>query len=158
MIWKIAKTTMGILMLLSILGCVGDDVFSLDGFDQNFCGGSSDDLSGIWTINGEGKRSGCREDFLNTDRFVLRAVELPIIHDTSTNRLEIGRADFADGFRIEDGRVNGACVSFTTVETTNDAEIRYEWEGRVEGSEIRGEFTGAGPRTCTSEGEFTARY
>lgn len=158
MIWKIAKTTLGILFVISILGCIDEDAFSFLDYDSDRCGTSSSDLSGIWTLSGEGKRSECREDFLDTDRFVIRSLELPIAHDTSTGRLTLGDANFAEDFRLEDGRVNGACVSFTTVEMTGSAEIRYEWEGTVESGELRGNFEGYGPKTCVSEGEFSAQY
>ena len=158
MVWKIAKMTMGLLFVISLLGCIGEDPFSFDDFVVDRCGTDSQDLSGIWTISGDGRRSDCREDFLNTDRFVIRSLELPVVHDTSTGQLSLGAANFGANFRIENGRVNGSCVEFTTVESNGDAEIRYDWQGRVEGGEIRGDFEGFGPKTCSSEGEFTADY
>lgn len=158
MLWDISRFSMAALLLISLLGCIDEDAFELPNFDQNSCGGASDDLSGIWTISGEGKRSDCREDFLNTDRLTISSLDIPIDHDTSTNRLSIGDANFAENFRIEDSRVSGACVNFTTVESTGGAEIRYEWEGEVRGAEIVGEFKGFGPKTCVTEGEFTVQY
>ena len=158
MVWKIAKFALCSLFVVSLLGCIGDDPFSLDDFDVDRCGSDTSDLSGIWTIRGEGNRTDCREDFLNTERFVIRSLDLPIDHDTSTGQIRLGDANFSENFRIEDGRVNGSCVNFTTVETTGEAEIRYDWEGRVENGVIRGDFSGFGPKTCTSQGDFTASY
>lgn len=161
MLWKITKSSMSVFIILSLLACASPEC-SPNFFEDVDCRQTEDlpieDISGIWTIKGEGSRWDCREDFLNTDRFTIRSLDIPIDHDAETGRLTLGDSNFAENFFIENGDVSGRCVTFDSIESTRDAEIRYEWNGAIENGEIRGKFTSLGPKTCQGKGEFTIDY
>ncbi|MFH0902467.1 MAG: hypothetical protein V2A73_17700, partial [Pseudomonadota bacterium] len=63
--------------------------------------------------------------------------------------------DPPEGFEMLSGRVTGSCVSFTTLEELEGADyIRYSYEGEAYSGKILGDFTGKGPGTCVSAGQF----
>lgn len=155
---KIIAAVVVVMGGISVLGCSIDT--GLDDFDDLWdpdpCTGSSPDLNGVWEITGSGKRSDCREEFLNTDRFTLGSLEIPIVYDANTGEMALGQASYADSFEIRSSLVDRACVEFTTVEIVGDQAIEYRWEGNARSDRyVEGEFSGSGPAGCEVKGTFT---
>lgn len=137
------------------LGC-GDlfDGLDLEPWDHLSCAGSSTDLTGTWTISGEGTRSNCRDEFLNTDRLSLGSIGLLLEHDITSNKLTLGPG-LPETFTLRAGNVDGRCVDFTTQEQVGAQIIEYRWEGESASADrIKGEFTGLGPVGCSATGIF----
>jgi hypothetical protein len=110
----------------------------------------------VWEISGSGKRFDCREEFLNTDRFTLSSVEIPIVYDDATGEIALGQASYGESFEIRSSLVDRACVEFTTVEVVGDQVIEYRWDGNARSDRyIEGEFSGSGPAGCQIQGVFT---
>ncbi len=143
---------------ISALSCSIDPDF--DAFDDLFqsssCAGTTPDLNGIWEISGTGKRTECRDDFLNTDKFIMSSLEIPMAYDEVTGELTLGDNNFGAGFEIKNAVIDQACVEFTTVERVGDQTIEYRWKGKAQsGQFLEGDFTGTGPSACAATGNFT---
>lgn len=140
------------------IGCTIDP--DLDPFDDLYtpdqCTGTSPDLNGTWEITGTGKRSECREDFLNTDKFTLSSVKIPLVYDADTGELSVGNVPANSNFQVKSAVIDRACVEFTTVEGVGDQTIEYRWKGSARSDNfLEGEFTGIGPSGCDTVGNFS---
>lgn len=155
---KIIAGVVAALTFISALGCTIDP--DLDPFDDLFqpdaCAGTTPDLNGIWEISGSGKRFDCREDFLNTDKFLIESLEIPLVYDAETGELTLGDASYSDTFEVKSAVVDRACIEFTTVEQVGDQSIEYRWTANARTNTFfEGEFTGTGPSACESKGNFS---
>jgi hypothetical protein len=137
-------------------------------------------LDGEWRIEGNGKRSGCRDRRLVGDLRI--ETTLPLAIDARAEPASgpatgpeprnepdafvqrIRRADFAlggeelpSGVRFE-GTVHGSCVELVIEEDLPRGDLlRYELSGHIgSGGRVTGSFTGRGPESCITNGSFTA--
>ena len=155
---QILALVVAVLGGISALSCSIDPDF--DAFDDIFqsgsCAGTTPDLNGIWEISGTGKRSECREEFLNTEKFTISSLELPLSYDEVTGELTLGANNFGANFEVKSAVVDRACVTFTTVERVGDQTIEYRWKANAKsGLYMEGDFTGTGPSGCAASGDFS---
>ncbi len=155
---QILAVVVAVLGGISALGCSLDpdlDLFD-DLYQSNSCSGTTPDLNGIWEFTGSGERTECRDDFLNTGKFTISSLEIPLAYDETTSELTLGDNNFGAGFEIKNAVVDRACVEFTTVERVGDQTIEYRWKGKAQsGQFLEGDFTGTGPAGCAATGDFT---
>jgi hypothetical protein len=80
--------------------------------------------------------------------------------DAFVDRIE--RADFA--FKLQSavdrlsfsGQSAGSCVTFSMTETVGRDELVYHFDGHISDVHfMEGNFRGAGPERCTTDGTFT---
>lgn len=155
---QILAVVVAILGGISVIGCSIDPDFDLfEDFDlAGSCSGTTPDLNGIWEFTGTGERTECRDDFLNTKKFEISSLEIPLDYDETTGELTLGANDFGSNFEIKSASVDRACVEFTTVERVGDQTIEYRWKGRASNAQyMEGDFTGTGPSGCVATGDFT---
>lgn len=115
-------------------------------------------VAGQWELMGSGSRSGCSDERLNADKFTLSSLPFDVAQvstGTGVDTLELA-SQVSDSFQLKNTRVEGACVSFTTLERTAQGTLSYDWTGsqQSDGS-IRGTFTSFGPAECAGSGTFT---
>lgn len=115
-------------------------------------------VGGDWLLSAEGSWKGCTLDGSDAGDLLMEAkVSLPVAQGTGANEATLGLAEpveSPDSTVSFTGKVKGACVDFAIVESGVGYELRYEFEGAIDGTEISGGFTGiAGP--CKTEGDFT---
>jgi hypothetical protein len=119
-------------------------------------------VAGDWTIEGYGSRTKCLEadeqrysgDFVLGPSLPLNIEQKPSSTQTTVHSLALTTSLGSD-FSFH-GSVQGSCVNFETEEQTDDGLIRYTFTGQAEGStRIEGKFSGTGPGSCRSSGDFT---
>lgn len=112
-------------------------------------------LAGRWTISGTGDLACPADPSMNIDDFRLEAASFTIEQD-GDGVLTMTTPPPTDGeFAFQDGLVTGLIVEFVTRETAGGQTIRLAYEGRAnEVGNIAGSFTGQGPGTCESRGDF----
>lgn len=155
---QILAVMVAILGGISVIGCSIDPDFDLfdDLYQPENCAGNTPDLNGIWEFTGTGERSECREDFLNTKKFTMSSLEIPLAYNETTSELTLGNNNFGSNFEIKNPIVDRACVEFSTVERVGDQTIEYRWKGKASTtSYLEGDFTGTGPSGCVVNGNFT---
>ncbi len=146
----------GAFVLWAILGCGGisPDDFDFDYTPSNTCGGDAPDVTGVWVIEGSGKRTDCSRESFDSDDLRVSSLSIPISYDADTETFEVGDG-LPAGFELTNGSVNGSCISFNTEETAGDSDQSMLWEGKFSNDNtIEGEFTGNGPFRCQTSGEF----
>lgn len=155
---QILAMVVAVLGGISALGCSLDP--DLDLFEDftlgASCSGTTPDMNGIWEFTGTGERSECRDEFLNTKKFTISSLQIPIAYDETTGELTLGDSNFGAGFELKNAVIDRACVEFTTVERVGDQTIEYRWKGKAQnGQFLEGDFTGTGPSGCAATGDFT---
>lgn len=112
-------------------------------------------LAGRWTITGTGDLDCPADPEQNLEGFRLEAASFEVTQDAE-GALTMVTPPPTDGrFEFRDGVVLGLLVDFVTLEVNGGQTIRLAFDGRAnEVGNIAGRFTGDGPGTCTSRGEF----
>lgn len=132
-----------------------DSLFDF-GDPSNFvpnCAGGTAAVAGTWRIEGQGERTSCSDDALDTERLLLSSDPLRLVQ----NGTDVKLGTDLDGFELRNGRVTGRCLRFDTVETFGGFTIEYRFEAQLDSDGVlRGTFRGDGPGSCRSEGEFEA--
>lgn len=119
-------------------------------------------VAGEWTIQGFGSRSKC----LDNDQqryggdFVL-GPSLPLAVDQTVSATQATvhalnlTTSLGSDFSFY-GSVQGSCVNFETEEQSEGESIRYTFKGQAtSATRIEGSFSGTGPDSCRSSGDFT---
>lgn len=119
------------------------------------CGVGLPDLSGSWTLTGEGTRVECNDERLNGEFTIATAAPL-LVDEDSDGDLSLGAP--VPGFSLT-GEVLDRChVAFDVVEDTPDGPITYHFFGdpdELDGLGIEhGTFTGEGPGSCRMTGSY----
>ena len=151
----LSKLTPVLLVLATGVACEPlEEAFINQPIDPT-CQGANAQVSGTWQITGTGERTDCDDSTFDASFFELSSLPLPIVQSGDT--LELVVDGLPSTFTLTDGLVNGRCVEFRTVETTEDlGVIQYEWLGTVSesGQTVTGEFSGSGPAGCRVRGNF----
>jgi hypothetical protein len=115
-------------------------------------------VAGDWLLSAEGSWDGCAVNGFESGDLTMEAeVTLPVVQGTGADEGRLWLAepvDSPDSAVTFSGTVEGSCIDFTLVESGAGYELRYEFEGAIDGTEISGGFTGTA-RTCKTEGDFT---
>ncbi len=140
------------------LGCIDpeDLTDAFDDFDSP-CSGATESVSGRWVISGKGERTGCdREEHNGRISFEANPITVSQSGDTLAGSAAPGPAT---AFSFQ-GDVSGSCVDFQTEEKGPDGTQNFSFTGEYDGGrdEIKGSFTGAGPRGCQDHGNFTVSF
>lgn len=142
--------------VLALAGC--DELLDEDDADATIVDrcdidGGTLEVAGQWSVEGEGRIEDCSDGPFRDGRIELAADLLRVAQNDDGLRLVDAPPDFA----LIDGQVHGRCVSFRTRERLrDDNEMLLTFEGEVGAlGDVSGSFTGEGPSTCRSRGEFT---
>ncbi len=112
-------------------------------------------LAGRWTISGTGDLTCPADPSSDIDDFRLEAASFTVEQDEDGTLTMVTPPPSDGEFAFEDGLVNGLLVDFVTREVAGGQTIRLAFDGRAnEVGNIAGRFTGQGPSTCTSRGDF----
>ena len=92
-------------------------------------------VDGVWLIS---RKSGKGEEL---------EFELKLKADGANLTGAYGRKGARRTIPIQDGKVSGDAVSFTTVQKSKKGENKLVWKGTISGDELKGEMGRAGRRT-----------
>lgn len=127
-----------------------------DPYDYDPCGSLAGptDVSGSWSIEGRGTRSGCDDERLDGE-ITLRTGVFVVEMDETSGQITMGETITVPGgsFTVS-GTVDGTCVDFTAYETGSAGDFDFDFDGTVENNRISGDFTGSGPAGCYTTGTF----
>ena len=160
---RLAYAAGAALVLLMLLACggVGSGPDDLNIEDQCDAAAGPVDVSGSWTLTGNGQWSDCDSSIEDNTPFELSSARLTFVQtdeDGDGQNEHLALDENYDGFSLENGRVTGSCVDFVTVEQSGGTEVSFEFRGNyTSGDVIQGTFDGEGPGRCTSAGEFELR-
>ncbi|MBN1947792.1 MAG: hypothetical protein JW797_19150 [Bradymonadales bacterium] len=121
------------------------------------------DLSGEWTLRGEGVRDRCT-DRLYEGEFSLRLASRLSVRQTGTDRQGLALLELAQEVKLDavrlvmSGGVQGNRVEFSLREEVEGvAEVDFQFVGAYNPARatIEGEFSGEGPMGCKNGGRFT---
>ncbi len=137
-------------------------VATLATYAAGCCGGDgvNANVSGLWTITGEGKWTECGggEDAgtgsIDFDSVIIDVGQSAASGENPDPVWLATAVNVADGTFEFGGKVDGGCVDFHIDETGPDYELRLEFEGAISGEEIDGAFHGSGGGFCNIEGDF----
>ena len=138
--------------IIVLLGCAL--VWACDPEEEEDYGADAPlaDVSGEWSLVGNGNMQGCRDAEYNADKLTLHEISFRVTQgDDATLSADLPtQNDFTFT-----GNVMGEKVVFKTRETVEGETIEIEFTGRAKTSGvIRGDFEGDGPYACKSEGRF----
>lgn len=144
------------LSLLTLAGCEG----LLDGAD----GGEPRpvdaevppaEVAGRWLITGSGQMRGCDDARFDTDDLQLQSAPLSVVQTDDTLSVPNPPQPATGTFAFREGRVSGVEIRFKTIEQGPDLGVALTYRGRLDDlGRIVGTFTGEGPGTCESSGDF----
>jgi hypothetical protein len=116
-------------------------------------------VQGSWSLSGTGEWSGCDNGVDDGESFELFTGALtveqhePTTGETDTLSLSGQSADVEFS-----GTVRGECVNFETTEQSGGESTSFVFVGLYTSSgTIEGDFTGTGPGSCESSGDFEVR-
>lgn len=160
---RLAYGVTATLVLLMLLACgglgSGSDPLTIE--EQCHASVGPVDVSGSWTLSGEGTWSDCDNGVEDDAPFEISSTTLTFAQtdedgDGENERLALDE-DY-EGFSLENGRVMGTCVEFTTVEQDGGTQISFDFSGSYTShGVINGTFEGEGPGRCNSSGDFELR-
>lgn len=148
----VLKLSAALALVLTATGCVPIEDL-LEDEDPCLRELGTAQVGGTWRITGQGSRSACTEERFNADEMDIRSIPLEIKQEGEVLTL----AGNIDGFTFSNGKVDGSCVSFTTVEEARTPvnNLVFRWSGTVrEDGLIVGSFDGEGPQSCVASGSF----
>lgn len=158
-----AHTSWTVLALVSALsGCELVESLTDDTVEVDPClaSGTVAQVAGRWTLAGTGSRSGCPSawDALETDEFTLRVPPFDVTQATD-GTLTAVLPVYANVSLEFSGTVRGTCVDVTLKETDTSGLLpvtrQWTFDGDSQGRLVTGDFSGAGPETCSASGSFS---
>lgn len=157
-----ARSVVAVLGAFGLLGCqsILDDLARIDPCDD----ASQGTLGPTWSIEGEGSREGCRASRYEGEFELDSPVPIPVTYSAPPATRDGGTGPAptrtihaaATGFTLA-GTQRGRCVAFRTEEMVDGERVTYEFNGKIAGTTLSGEFTGGGPSNCSVRGTFTLR-
>ncbi len=159
---RVILTSLGLPFALLATACTADDDYAsmieecLQGTLLE--GRRSYWTQGTWVLTGSGQRSECSDEKFDTPTLKISSRPMRVRQREHFISLDPQGASTSGTNFTLDGVVGDKCVRFHTMETTDGLGLNFDFPGRFAASKtISGHFTGAGPDSCVSTGDFTVR-
>jgi len=150
----VTSISLFVCLFSALVAC--DGISGGDPYESDPCGAYAGptDVSGSWSIDGRGTRSGCDDESLDGE-ITLRTGVFFVEMDTTTGQISMSETVTVPGgtFTVS-GTVEGTCADFSARETGSAGDFDFDFDGTVANNRISGDFTGSGPAGCYTSGTF----